>query len=191
MKFYTEFNAKCNRDSTSIIMTVSAVILSGIISALVISACGTGNDPVVVLGDPSVTPTLALPFSTNVTVGTPTYYTSANPTFQWTFSTNTSISITSPSAGLITAVDTTPELASVTIQHTPRFSTRLRKMGTVIGKVGDFIAQGSPVGVMGTGLQLEMTFYRDGATICPYTYFTGDSLNYINTRTSGYLPCGI
>ncbi len=174
--------SKITRLIATCLMTVMSTILG----------CGTPNDPITTLGDPTAIPTLVLPFNLSTQVSTYTYYTSADPVYRWTFSTSTSIAISAPSAGIITAVDTTPEQASVTIQHSPRFFTRLAKMGTILVKVGDYVAQGASVGVMGTGLILEMTFYRDGGTLCPYPYFYGDSLSYINTRMStGYMPCGI
>ncbi len=147
--------------------------------------CANGSDPLTALGDPSVTPALALPFTlTSATVTSQTEFTAATPYFEWTFGTAVP---TAPAAGIVTAVDATASAASVTIYHNAHVTTQVSKLLSISVRVGDVLAAGQSLG--GVTLTARFTVFLDGSAVCPLTYLGTESRTVVNANDGGADSC--
>jgi len=165
-----------------------------LISALCLGAmgagCGTaGNDPVAVLGDPMITPTLLLPFSNSIASATQSLYTSGHDNFEWTFFANQTVSVGAPAEGLVVEADSSVAGASyIVIYHNARVSTRLSKLAAISVRPGDRVVAGQVIGSSTTTLQFYVV--QEKSSVCPYTFITPEARLYINQRLlSGSVPC--
>jgi hypothetical protein len=169
--------------------------------AVGLSACGTGNEPFSTLGDSLQTPTLALPLTANTVTQNSTFLVfgqygatqadkSVSDGFDMSVTTQLITApertIVAPAAGLVVAVDAGIDAGTsmVTIQHSPRLTTRLNRVANVTAlKPGDYVAAGAP---LGTALANSLNFVRmtviyDGAIVCPYGYLSQEARVQANT----------
>ncbi len=168
-------------------------IAASLLCLTAVSGCG-GNDPLNVFGRGDAPPAISLPLTGTLTDFSP--YVPAQKFF--TFRTSGSVvSVTSPTEGLITAIDIEVPLGvalySVTILHNTRYTVIVGKMSGTVRRVGDYVTEGSPIGTSDTATNTSLSVIQAGQVTCPYSFINVESRHRINTRmqTQGgnIVPC--
>lgn len=162
---------------------------------LVLAACGSGVDPVSILGDTVSTPSLALPV-TNVNIGQVKGFSALVDGFEFLSATNAGQNVTAPAEGTIIAIDNDGTNYSVTVMHNSRFITRLSMMpvtqSSVLVRVGDRVPAGQPLATVTVGLNstvARLSVFVNGAAVCPDSYLQSNARTDINLKFAGIYPC--
>ena len=163
------------------VFSFSALILVG-----VASGCGSGYDPLVSIGDPTVTPALNFPLATGGSFSQPQGYSAAHPSLEWTFTySTTNNAVSAPAAGLVVAADAT----SITIMHSTRYTSMLQGLTTVSVRVNDYLVNGGAVGNLGVTGSLKWSFYVDGVVTCPASFLSASAKTTLNSYYSTLQFC--
>ena len=157
-----------------------------VVPFLMLTACGSGNDPMTLLGDPSVMPELALPLS-SVNVIDP--YSSTTEGF--VFYAPITTPVLAPVSGVITDVNTSLDgnAVAITIVSNAEVYTRIRRLTSPSSlRVGDYVAANQQIGTFST-TSVIVSVYVDGTLKCPYSYFTQDARTSMNGHFSAVAIC--
>lgn len=167
-------------------------------------ACGQGNEPLSILGDPNarLVDSFALPYNAvsggvgggAVVLSQYAPFVASNAAFDgidFVPQIQGAYQVLAPGTGVVTEVDS----ASITILHNVRVSSRLSKLSSTSVRVGDYVTAGSVVGATTTtGVSTSLahlSVFVDGAVTCPYSYLVLSAKALLNqtARTTGLGPC--
>jgi hypothetical protein len=186
-------------------LAITLISGAALIAALttVLTGCGSGNEPLSVLGDPnaSLAGTLAVPYAsttgTAITLSNLTPFTASTATadgFDFLYNLAGTYQVLAPMTGIVTSVDS----ASLTILHNVHVSSRLSRLSTPPNvRVGDYVNAQTVVGstaITSSNFNLvHLTVLLDGVATCPYGYLTDDFKTVVNRAlhdfSGGLLPC--
>ncbi|MGK5084670.1 hypothetical protein WDW37_15350 [Bdellovibrionota bacterium FG-1] len=169
-------------------------------------SCGSGSEPLALLGDPGArfNDSLVLPYNAAsggvggvaIDLWSVTPFSASQASadgFDFIYHVSGSYAILAPWGGLVTAVDT----ASVTIWHNVHVSTRLSRMTSAPSvRVGDFIAAGTQLSTTAINSPsvnnlVHFSVLVDGVAVCPYGFLAPTAKTSLNTvlRRDGLEPC--
>lgn len=169
------------------------LILVGIVIG--VTACGSGNEPVGNLGDPSKIPvgTMDLPLASqfNSLIQLVTPFSSSSPYFTISSSNGftgfTVVPIRAPATGMVSAAVVGQ---SITIMVTPRVSVQVSNVNTSV-QVGNYVTQDQQIGTAAnlTG-QMQFSVYVDGTAVCPLSFLNGTARSSLISFYSNNNICG-
>ena len=159
----------------------------------VVSACGTGQDPLAVaLGNPNVLPVamMSLPLASNVSgVSLQTPFSATNPNFTLYSPSYTggTTAVLAPITGLVTQVDTAAQ--SVTIMANSRVSVQLSGVSGSSIIPGSYVVQDATVGIASTTFgSVKFAVLFDGVAVCPLTWLSASARSKM-LAYSALSPC--
>ncbi|MGK5085850.1 hypothetical protein WDW37_21380 [Bdellovibrionota bacterium FG-1] len=168
--------------------------------------CGSGNEPLSLLGNPGtrLNDSLVLPYNAAsggvggvaIDLWSVTPFSASQVSadgFDFIYHISGSYAILAPWGGLVTAVDT----ASVTIWHNVHVSTRLSRMTSAPSvRVGDLITAGTQLSTTAINSPsvnnlVHFSVLVDGVAVCPYGYLAPTAKTPLNTvlKRDGLEPC--
>jgi hypothetical protein len=160
--------------------------------AFTLTACG-GNEPLSLLGDPTINETtvLNLPIpSTTIQSFFP--FSSSRDGIEVVYNPFTSSQVVvAPLSGAVVNVDTSlnPGYTAVTIRHNARLTSRMAFLQIASVRVGDFLNTGDQVGTLSTstGTGIRLSVFTDGSStaVCPFSYLSSSA----RTAFGGISPC--
>ena len=157
-----------------------------VISALQLSACGTG-DPLSFMDTPFPPLNAIAAFSGSATLSYP--YTVASPSWQFLYSNLTGGSYLAPAAGYVSSIGTVLGAgSSMTIVHSGRLATTLSGLQTISARQGDVVSAGQVVGTYyngGGAVYVTFQVLVDGTPVCPLSYMSTQFRQFF----SSYTPC--
>jgi hypothetical protein len=164
-----------------------------------VAGCGSGNEPLSILGDPAASQigVLALPYTltlggVEVLPSTVTGYQALNTSrdgFDINSTSGESAQLLAAATGVVTAIDS----SSITILHNTHVSSRYVYLAseTPAVRVGDYVLAGTRLVSFTTGvnpLVVRFSVLVDGVAVCPYSYFTDTAKTTLNSKLSSF-PC--
>lgn len=169
-------------------------VAGGLAVCVLFAGCGSGLEPISVLGDPSqsLVGTIALPIASNV-FNTVAPFSSSNDGFDYSYTlgrlptvTATSVVYSAPANGWVTAIDSSSGFPIITLFHNSHLSTRIKIFTTTNVRVGDFVTAGQALGTLTLNLLtatslLHLSVIADGAVVCPYSYLNTAARTDSNT----------
>ena len=162
-----------------------------VVSALGLSACGSGVDPLQIVAGNSTIPQLGS-ISTGSLGGQITAgFTPTTP--YWTFGNLASFgNYISPADGIVSKIGIQTiagqSLVFINIVHSARLSTRFSGVPTPIVRVGDTVVATQPVGTFFNGGGVIFQVLLDGNPVCPLS-FMSDSFRANFTSWAAFNPC--
>ena len=164
----------------------SMKIISAGLAVAALAGCGSGNEPIGALGDPTARIELAMPLAFANYSAPIIPFTAAAPSITLTYSVP-SQPITAPAAGIVTAADIAS--GTVTIFHNTHLTTTLVGVGSLLFRVGDFVTAGQQIGTIATFLNLKVSTVQDGVAVCPQSFLNSADRIQLASKTTTGNPC--